>query len=330
MLSAIVCMDNFGGIGKDGKLLYHISEDMERFKKITMGHTIIMGRKTWNSIGNRPLEGRENIVISKTLNYSYEDEKNDTQVTVIHDISEEDIRLWATLKEEVFVIGGESIYKMFFPYCEKVYATIVNNKKYEADTFFPIKELLHRFKAMDFRSDKRDWKTGITFSFITYVKSNQAYLEDAKNTSKAYSDPVAGHDAVENPSHYTSGKYGAIEFIEDRGFSFCLGNVAKYICRAGKKYPGDKQKELQDLKKAMWYLDRRIQEEHDGFWYDSEENPQLNIDLDDFIKDQKLSYIRGKIITLISEWDAGTIERNLYSAKELLDAEIHRMEEEVL
>ena len=62
MLSAIVCMDNFGGIGKDGDLLYKIPEDMKRFKELTMGSSVIMGRKTWNSIGNKPLVGRKNYI----------------------------------------------------------------------------------------------------------------------------------------------------------------------------------------------------------------------------------------------------------------------------
>lgn len=72
MLSAIVCMDNFGGIGKDGDLLYKIPEDMKRFKELTMGHSVIMGRKTWNSIGNKPLKSRNNIILSTTLNYAVE------------------------------------------------------------------------------------------------------------------------------------------------------------------------------------------------------------------------------------------------------------------
>lgn len=69
---------------------------------------------------------------------------------------------------------------------------------------------------------------------------------NCKTVSNAYSDPVFGHDAVKNPSHYIGKKYEVISFIEDRGLGYCLGNVAKYICRAGKKYPGDSQKELQD------------------------------------------------------------------------------------
>ena len=63
MLSAIVCMDNFGGIGKNGDLLYKIPDDLKRFKEITMGNSVIMGRKTWNSIGNKPLVEEKIIFI---------------------------------------------------------------------------------------------------------------------------------------------------------------------------------------------------------------------------------------------------------------------------
>jgi hypothetical protein len=75
------------------------------------------------------------------------------------------------------------------------------------------------------------------------------------------------HDNVKNPSHYTSGKIEVIDFIEDQGLGFCLGNVVKYVSRAGKKHSADKsnkEKAVEDLKKAMWYLDRRIREIEDG------------------------------------------------------------------
>lgn len=65
------------------------------------------------------------------------------------------------------------------------------------------------------------------------------------------------NDSVNHPSHYTDGKIEVIDYIEDKGFGFCLGNVIKYVSRAGKK---DKAKEIEDLKKAKWYLERRIAE----------------------------------------------------------------------
>lgn len=74
---------------------------------------------------------------------------------------------------------------------------------------------------------------------------------------------VVKNDDVNNPSHYTSGKIEVIDFIEDQKLGFCLGNVVKYVSRAGKKHSADKsdlEKEIQDLEKAKWYLERRIYE----------------------------------------------------------------------
>ncbi len=67
-------------------------------------------------------------------------------------------------------------------------------------------------------------------------------------------------DEVEKPEYYAGTKIETIDYIEDKGLGFCLGNVIKYVSRAGKKFPGDKEKEIQDLEKAKWYLERRIKE----------------------------------------------------------------------
>ena len=233
MLSAIVCMDNFGGIGKNGDLLYRIPDDLKRFKEITMGHSVIMGRKTWNSIGNKPLKSRNNIVFSTTLNYAMEPiNEDDGYVTDVHFLSnmtKNKIELLAKMPTKFFVIGGESIYKMLLPYCEKVYATIVNLGDRcisTADVFFPIEYLLNNFDEIE-SVDKTCGN--LSYSFKTFVRK-----ENCKTVSHAYSDPVSGHDAVDNPSHYCGTKYEVIDFIEDQGLGYCLGNVTKYICRAGK------------------------------------------------------------------------------------------------
>lgn len=336
MLSAIVCMDNFGGIGKDGDLLYKIPEDMKRFKELTIGHPIIMGRKTWNSIGNKPLKGRDNIILSKTLNYAMEPiTEDDGYITDVHinkEIVEEVKEFLAESLTEYFVIGGQSIYEMFFPYCQKVYATIVypfSGGITKADTFFPIDSLITEFDCIeDNKVATEETEDYLTVHFKTYVKKSDTKQQDKSTNSHAYSDPIPCHDAVKNPSHYCGKKYEVIDLIEDYGLSYCLGNVAKYICRAGKKYPGDKKKELQDLNKAKWYLDRRIEEFHNGLEADMP-NSRCDIDIDDFIKDQGLSYIRGEIVKYISTFDEYDININLNCASVLLDAEIHVMEETV-
>ena len=72
--------------------------------------------------------------------------------------------------------------------------------------------------------------------------------------------PKKTNDPVNHPSHYTDGSIEVIDFIEDKQFGFHLGNAIKYISRAGKKYPGDTMKEIEDLEKAIWYINRRISE----------------------------------------------------------------------
>lgn len=333
MLSAIVCMDNFGGIGKDGDLLYKIPEDMKKFKELTMGHWVIMGRKTWNSIGNKPLEGRTNIVISNTLNFSmvktnkYNDCK--TSVNIWKDVTEEKIKFYMDCPEEYFVIGGQSIYEMFLPYCQKVYATVVPMFCNTADTHFPVNDLIKNFDCI---SNNECASTGdFTYYFFQeYVRSKAKKPSNILiklSDSHAYSDPVSGHNAVDNPSHYCGTKYQVINFIEDWGLGYCLGNVVKYICRAGKKYVGDKQKELQDLKKAKWYLERRLEEHKNGVELDSDEL-KMNISIDDFAEDQKLNYIRKKIIKNVTDCIYEEIDTKFYTALELLDTEINRMEDE--
>lgn len=322
MLSAIVCMDNFGGIGKDGDLLYKIPEDMKRFKELTMGSSVIMGRKTWNSIGNKPLVGRKNYIYSNTLNYY---SGLDNSGTLVSTLSSEEGFSTDVLKycsNKYFAIGGESIYKMFLPHCEKVYATIVNLGDRcisTADVFFPIEYLLNNFDEIESIDNTYG---NLSYSFKTFVRK-----DNCKTVSHAYSDPVSGHNAVDNPSHYCGTKYQVINFIEDRGLGYCLGNVVKYICRAGKKYVGDKQKELQDLKKAKWYLERRLEEHKNGVELDSDDL-KMNISIDDFAEDQKLNYIRKKIIKNVIDCIYEEIDTKFYTALELLDTEINRMEDE--
>lgn len=132
MLSIIVATDINGGIGKDNKLLFHIKEDLQRFKELTTGHTIIMGRKTFESLPNGALPNRHNIVLTtsnkiKTI--------SPTQSLVFKNDINELIQEYKDSKEEVFVIGGGFIYQQFLPYCNKIYLTTVKGN-FEADTFF--------------------------------------------------------------------------------------------------------------------------------------------------------------------------------------------------
>ena len=117
------------GLGKDNTLLVRIPEDLKRFKELTSGHTVIMGRKTYESIG-RPLPNRNNIVVTRDTKF----EAPGCQVVYSVD---EALDLGRQLeKEEIFVIGGGKIYAEMLPYSERLYLTIVKVQK-EADVFFP-------------------------------------------------------------------------------------------------------------------------------------------------------------------------------------------------
>ncbi len=132
IISIIVAIAENNAIGKDNDLLYHIPGDLPRFKKITSGHSVIMGRNTYLSLPNGALPNRKNIVISDNLKDCFDG------CIIVHSIEEAIEKCMG--ETEVFVIGGGMIYKQFMPIADKIYLTKVHEKP-EADTFFPeIKE----------------------------------------------------------------------------------------------------------------------------------------------------------------------------------------------
>ncbi|MCL2723951.1 MAG: dihydrofolate reductase [Polyangiaceae bacterium] len=127
-LALIVAVAEGGVIGKDGKLPFRVPEDLRHFKNTTMGHAIIMGRKTYESIG-RALPGRRNIVVSRTPGYSAEG-------CEVASSLEEAVMLARTTDEEPHVIGGGAIYEAALPFATRIYLTRIH-ARYEGDTFFP-------------------------------------------------------------------------------------------------------------------------------------------------------------------------------------------------
>ena len=115
-------------IGKKNSLPWDIPEDLKRFKQLTSGHTILMGRKTFDSIG-RPLPNRTNIVMTKDTNYQKEG------VEIVFD-EKEALNLIKELNQEVFIIGGSKIYELFEPWATSLMITRVL-KDFEGDAFFP-------------------------------------------------------------------------------------------------------------------------------------------------------------------------------------------------
>jgi dihydrofolate reductase len=128
MISIIVAVSEDWGIGKDNELLWHISEDLKRFKTLTTGNTIIMGKKTWESLPRRPLPGRKNIVLTDNRKETFEGAVTVYSIDEALDKCNSD--------EEIFIIGGGSVYRQFMPLADRLYITHVH-KKAEADIYFP-------------------------------------------------------------------------------------------------------------------------------------------------------------------------------------------------
>lgn len=128
-IQLIWAQDKNGGIGKGGKLPWHIAEDLKNFKKITLNSAIIMGRKTWDSLPFKPLPNRRNIILSS---------KERIDVEAYNDINKCLDILQSDSIENLFVIGGQSVYKSFYSKASILHVTIVNIKTDGIDTFFPV------------------------------------------------------------------------------------------------------------------------------------------------------------------------------------------------
>lgn len=128
MISIIVAVSEDWGIGKDNELLWHLPEDLKRFKKLTLGNTVIMGKRTWESLPKRPLPGRKNIILT-----DMKGEVFDSSATAY---SIDDALAKCEPDDDVFIIGGGSIYRQFMPVADRLYITHVH-KITPADTFFP-------------------------------------------------------------------------------------------------------------------------------------------------------------------------------------------------
>lgn len=129
LLSIVVAVAKDGAIGKGNDLLWHLPGDLKRFKVLTTGHTILMGRKTFESLPNGPLPQRRNVVISRSLQSS-------EGVEVFPSI-EEALSVLSESDDEVFVIGGGEIYRQLLGQAQRIYLTEVDASFPDAEVFFP-------------------------------------------------------------------------------------------------------------------------------------------------------------------------------------------------
>ncbi|MBM0144599.1 dihydrofolate reductase [Segatella copri] len=168
MLSIIACISQTNrAIGYQNRLLYHIKSDLTRFRELTTGHTIIMGRKTYESLPNGALPHRRNIVVSNSM--------KEMEGCEVYPNLEAALKA-AESPQEIFIIGGESIYRQSLPAARKLYLTVVddatvndaaiNATPQQADAFFPeINPKEWKLIEKEMRNEN-----GLSFSFLTYLK----------------------------------------------------------------------------------------------------------------------------------------------------------------
>lgn len=157
MFSIIACIGKNHELGKENQLVFHIKDDMKFFRETTAGHKIVMGRKTWESLPSK-LPHRENIVLSSR--------DFDGPDLIVHDI-EQFIHDYQDSDEEIFIIGGGSIYEAFLPHATNLYLTEVNSSVPDADTFFPAFDKTKYTKSLIKKGTEND----LEYSIIKYIKN---------------------------------------------------------------------------------------------------------------------------------------------------------------
>jgi dihydrofolate reductase len=159
IVSAVVAIAQNHAIGKDNKLLWHLPNDLKHFKNITSGHTVIMGRKTYDSVG-KPLPNRRNIIITR----------QQIEIPGCEVVNSIDAALALCAdEEEVFIVGGAEIYKQAMPLTDKIYLTIVH-QDFDGDTYFPeIKANI--WKETERKDHQPDDRHALPYSFITLERA---------------------------------------------------------------------------------------------------------------------------------------------------------------
>ena len=161
-VNMIVAAGRDGAIGKDGNLIWHISSDLKRFKSLTMGHPVIMGRKTWASLPKKPLPGRLNIVVSRNPDFVAEGAR-------VASSTEEALALSG--QSSPFIMGGEQIYKAFMPFVTRIYLTEIDAECQEADARLTFMPGAARWDIEE-KSDEEKTPDGLTYRYVTYILKN--------------------------------------------------------------------------------------------------------------------------------------------------------------
>ena len=157
-MQAIVAVSQSWGIGKGEDLLFRLPSDLRRFKAMTTGHTVIMGRKTLDSLpGGKGLPHRRNLVLSRQSDFAPD------RAEVIHSVED----ILKTAEDDAFVIGGQQVYEQLLPYCARVHVTKVLSDP-EADAFFPDLDKLPEWKVASVGEMLTE--NGLSFQYVEYIR----------------------------------------------------------------------------------------------------------------------------------------------------------------
>ncbi|NMB10092.1 MAG: dihydrofolate reductase [Tissierellia bacterium] len=163
-MKAIVAVDSNWGIGRDNNLLISIPEDMKFFREKTMGKTLILGRKNLESFPNKkPLKNRRHIVLTRNKDYEADG------VEIVYSIDEALEKVKDIDSDDIYVVGGQSVYEDFLNYCDIIYVTKIK-KDLNAEKFFPNLDKLENWEKI-YESEKNEHK-GIEYIFTTYKNNN--------------------------------------------------------------------------------------------------------------------------------------------------------------
>ena len=166
MLSIIVAISENYAIGKQGDLLCHLPNDLQHFKQITSGKTVLMGERTFFSLPKHPLPNRRNIVLTDQSGKTFEGAESAYSI-------EECLALASKDGDETFVIGGGMVYRQMMPHADKLYITHIHNRWEDADTFFP--EILEtEWQLVSEEKHQKDEKNPYDYTFAEYIRKTNA------------------------------------------------------------------------------------------------------------------------------------------------------------
>ncbi len=161
MIVLIAAVGENGAIGKDNRMLWHLPDDFKRFKRVTMGYPLVMGRKTFESLGGKPLPGRPHIVITRNTRYQ------PSGVITVHSL-EEALEKALSMHDKVYIIGGGTIYAQAMEVADELDITRVHASP-DADTFFPAIDP-EIWEETGIQYHPADAKHRYAFSFVRYVR----------------------------------------------------------------------------------------------------------------------------------------------------------------